>query len=148
SRHAVSLTGAIEIIGVLVVAEEYGIDLPDLGCRARRTAELLQRDMRQLIFAWSVEGRIGEQAEAIGFDERGGPANESDHQSAHDTKTERANVDNVPHPKRNATSHLVNRAAGHQGEPAAHVRFALNANIASRHRPLRMRPLRTARRGK
>src|SRR5262249_15996400 len=104
-----------EIIGVLVVAEEYGIDLPDLGCRARRTAELLQRDMRQLIFTWSVEGRIGEQAEAIGFDELGGPANERDHRCAHDTKTEPANVDNVPHAKRNARSHLVNSAADHSG---------------------------------
>jgi hypothetical protein len=45
---------------MLIVAEEDRIDLSDLvGC-ARRPGELLQRDMRQLIFTWSIEGRISE----------------------------------------------------------------------------------------
>src|SRR5262245_14663237 len=100
--------------------------------------------MRQLIFAGSVEGRIGEQAEAIGFDERGGPANESDHRCAHDTKTERANVGNVPHPKRKATSHLVNSAADHSGRVDSACPLCSNANPASRHRPSSDAPLANA----
>ena len=58
--HGVSFASVIEIVSVLVVAEEDRIDLSNLmGC-ARRPGELLQRDMRQLVFTWSIEGRVSE----------------------------------------------------------------------------------------
>jgi hypothetical protein len=56
--HCVSFAGAIEIVSMLVVAQEYRVDFSDLICRARRPGELFQRDMRQLVFTWSIECRI------------------------------------------------------------------------------------------
>jgi hypothetical protein len=36
--HCVSFAGAVEIVGMLVMAEQHRIDLSDLVCRARRPA--------------------------------------------------------------------------------------------------------------
>ena len=60
--HSVSFAGTIEIVSMLVVAQEYRVDLSDLICRPRRPGELFQRDMRQLVFTWSIKCRISEQA--------------------------------------------------------------------------------------
>jgi hypothetical protein len=37
-----------------------------------------QRDMRQLVFTWSIKCRISEQAEAVRFDECSGTADQTD----------------------------------------------------------------------
>src|SRR5262249_51269284 len=54
------------------------------SARPRRPGELFQRDMRQLVFTWSIKCRISEQAEAVRFDECSGPANQSDDWCTHD----------------------------------------------------------------
>ncbi len=63
---------------MLVVAEQHGIDLADRIRAERGTDQLFQLHMRQLIGAGLVEGRIGEQPEAVDFDERGGAADQGD----------------------------------------------------------------------
>src|SRR5215813_15484946 len=82
--HSVSFAGTIEIVSMLVVAQEYRVDLSDLICRPRRPGELFQRDMRQLVFTWSIKCRISEQAETVRFDECSGTANQSDDWCTHD----------------------------------------------------------------
>ena len=52
----------IEIVGMLIMAEQHGIDFADRVCAQRGTDEFLQPHMRQLIGAGRIEGRIGEQA--------------------------------------------------------------------------------------
>ena len=68
----------IEVVGVLVVAEQHGVDLADLVRAERGPGQLFQFDMRQLIGAGRVKGRIGEQPKAVDFDERGGAADQGD----------------------------------------------------------------------
>src|SRR5262249_41296656 len=82
--HSVSFAGTIEIVSMLVVAQEYRVDLSDLICRRRRSGELFQRDMRQLVFTWSIKCRISEQVETVRFDECSGTANQSDDWCTHD----------------------------------------------------------------
>src|SRR5262245_9684673 len=55
----VSFAGTIEIVSMLVVAQEYRVDLSDLICRPRRPGELFQRDMRQLVF--TLEHQMSDQ---------------------------------------------------------------------------------------
>jgi hypothetical protein len=50
----------IEVVSMLVVAQENRIDLTDLFCRARWPGNFLQGDMRKLLCTGWVEGRIGE----------------------------------------------------------------------------------------
>ena len=54
--------GVIEIVGMLVVAEQHGIDRLDGGCGKRWTCRLRQRDVREPIRAGRIESRIGEAA--------------------------------------------------------------------------------------
>jgi hypothetical protein len=68
----------IEIVRMLVVAEQHGIDLADIIGAERRANQLFQLHMRQLISAGLIEGRIGEQPEAVDFDQRGGAADQGD----------------------------------------------------------------------
>ena len=42
--HSVSFAGTIEIVSMLVVAQEYRVDLSDLICRPRRPGQLFQRE--------------------------------------------------------------------------------------------------------
>jgi hypothetical protein len=61
----------IEIVGVLIVAEQHGIDRPDRFRAQGRACGLLQRHMRQAVLAGSVERRIGQQAKAVDFEQGG-----------------------------------------------------------------------------
>jgi hypothetical protein len=70
--------GIVEIVGVLVVAEQDGIDLADRLRTERRSRQLLEFHMRQLIGPGRVEGRIGEQPKAIDLDQGGGAADQGD----------------------------------------------------------------------
>ncbi len=70
--------GMIEIVGMLIVAQQHGVDLADRIGAERRAGQLLQLDVRQFVGAGIIEGRIGEQAKAVDFDECGGAANERD----------------------------------------------------------------------
>jgi hypothetical protein len=63
---------------MLVVAEQHGIDLADIMRAERRADQLFKLHMRQLVAAGAVEGRIGEKAEAVDLDQRGGAADQSD----------------------------------------------------------------------
>ena len=72
------LAGMIEIVGMLVVAEQHRVDLADRVGRHRGARQLLQLHMRQLIVAGRIEGRIGEQAKAVDLDQRGGTADQGD----------------------------------------------------------------------
>lgn len=68
----------IKIVGMLVVAKQHGIDVTDHVCGHRGTNQLFQLHMRQLIGAGCIEGRIGEQAEAIDFNQCGRAADQGD----------------------------------------------------------------------
>ena len=70
--------GMIEVVRMLVVAEQHRVDLADLVRAQCRTRQFFQFHMRQLIGAGRVEGGIGEQPEAVDFDERGGAADQGD----------------------------------------------------------------------
>ena len=70
--------GIVEIVGVLVVAEQDRIDRADRVGLQCGTDRLLQRHMRQLIGARRIEGRIGEQAEPVDLDQRSGAADQGD----------------------------------------------------------------------
>ena len=54
----------IEIVGMLVVAEQDCVDRPDIRDGECRTRGLGQRDVRQLVFAGLIEGGIGEETKA------------------------------------------------------------------------------------
>ena len=73
-----SPAGIIEIVGMLIVAEQHGIDFADRVRAERRARQLLELHMRQLIGPRRIEGRIGEQPEAIDFDQGGGTADQGD----------------------------------------------------------------------
>ena len=64
------LARMVEIVSVLVVAEQHGVDGAQLVCRQGRSRSLGQRDMRQRIVAGKMEGRIGKQPEAVDLDQR------------------------------------------------------------------------------
>jgi hypothetical protein len=76
-------TGMVEIVRVLVVAQQHGIDRADVVRTNGRRAGLLQRDMRQLILAWQVESRIGQQTKPSEFDEDRGAADQSEARAGH-----------------------------------------------------------------
>src|SRR5262249_38502232 len=82
--HSVSFAGAIEIVSMLVVAQEYRVDLSDLVCRPRRPGELFQRDRRHIVSTWGTKGRTSSQEEAVRSDECSGTANQSDDWCTHD----------------------------------------------------------------
>ena len=68
----------LTIVGVLIVAEQHGIDRANHIWAERRTDQLLQRDVGQRIIARWIEGRIGEQPEAVDFDQCGRAADQRD----------------------------------------------------------------------
>jgi hypothetical protein len=68
----------IEIVRMLVMAEQHGIDFADGVGLERGACELLELHMRQLIGAGPIEGRIGQQTKAVDFDQRGGAADQRD----------------------------------------------------------------------
>jgi hypothetical protein len=73
----------VEVVGVLIVAQQHGIHVPYLiGCK-RRGRQLRQRHLRQAIFARRIEGRIGQQAKAAEFNQRGRTADQGDRQWTH-----------------------------------------------------------------
>src|SRR5512139_1734643 len=70
-------TGIVEIVGVLIVAEQHGIERAELRGRNRGPPCFRQRDMWQLVVAGFVEGWIGEETETAELDERGRATNQS-----------------------------------------------------------------------
>ena len=72
-----SAAGEVEIVRMLVVAQEHRIDLAQLLREHRGLRGLLQSHMRELIIARIVEGRIGQEAQAAKLDERGWPADQA-----------------------------------------------------------------------
>src|SRR5579885_883070 len=74
----------VEIVGVLIVTEQHGIDGADSIERQRRVRCLGQRHVWQRVVARSVECRIGEQPEAADLDQRRGATDESDMWRGHD----------------------------------------------------------------
>ncbi len=66
---------AIEIVEMLIVAEQHGVDRADIARRQSRPGELPQGD-RALVFAGRVEGRVGQEPQAVEFDEHGRAADE------------------------------------------------------------------------
>ena len=82
-QHALRLfkeipAGMVEIVGMLVVAQQHRIDRADIAHAERGTRQLLQFHMRQLILAGRIEGRIGEQAEPVDLDQGGGASDQRD----------------------------------------------------------------------
>jgi hypothetical protein len=70
----------IEIVRVLIMAEQHRVDLADCLRSDGGTCELLQPHMRQLIGARRIEGRIGEQRVTVDFDQSGRAADQGDGQ--------------------------------------------------------------------
>ncbi len=68
----------VEIVRVLVVAQQHRVNRADIARAHRGPGQFLQLHMRQLIGAGLVEGRIGEQAEAVDLDQGGGAADQGD----------------------------------------------------------------------
>jgi hypothetical protein len=62
----------IEIVRVLVVTEQHGIDVADRLGLKRRAGQLLKLHMRQLIGPGRIEGRIGQDPKAVDLNQRGG----------------------------------------------------------------------------
>ena len=77
-------TGPIEIVGMLVVTEQYGVDRSDVGRRTRRTRCFCQCRVRQAVFAGAIEGRIGQEVKPAEFDECCGTPNQGKTCCAHD----------------------------------------------------------------
>ena len=73
-----STSGVIEVVEVLVVAEQHCVDGANLRGRDCRTSGLLQHNASGLILARRIERRIGQNAQASHFDQYGGAANQSD----------------------------------------------------------------------
>jgi hypothetical protein len=76
--------GFVEIVGVLIMAEQHGIDRTDLRCRQRRTRGFPEHHVRQLIFTGCIERRVGEKPKSTDFDEDGRTADQRDPGRAHD----------------------------------------------------------------
>ncbi|GEC57230.1 hypothetical protein BEL01nite_62730 [Bradyrhizobium elkanii] len=68
----------VEIVGMLVVAQQHRIDRADIARAERRTRQFLQFHMRQLILAGCIEGGIGEQAEPVDLDQGGWASDQCD----------------------------------------------------------------------
>lgn len=70
--------GDVEIVGVLVVAEEHRVDGAGLLSEHRGPCGLFQRHMRELIIAGIIECRVGEKAQASKLNERCRAADQGD----------------------------------------------------------------------
>jgi hypothetical protein len=68
----------VEIVRVLIVAQQHRVDRADIARADCGPAQLLQLHMRQLIGAGFVEGRIGQETEAVDLDQGGGAADQRD----------------------------------------------------------------------
>jgi hypothetical protein len=78
------MTAAIvEIVAVLVVAEQHRIDGADVLGAHGRTAGLRQGHVRQFVVARTVEGRIGDEAEAGDLDQHGRTADQGETRCGH-----------------------------------------------------------------
>jgi len=73
----------IEIVRVLVMAEQHGIDVTDGVGAERGAGQFLEFDMRQLIGARRIEGRIGEKPKSVDFNQRGGTADQGNAKGTH-----------------------------------------------------------------
>src|SRR5262249_55547847 len=73
--HSVSFAGAIEIVSMLVMAQQNSVEWSDLFRRERRPGGLFQRHMRYFIRAGGIESRIRHQAEPTRLDECCGAPN-------------------------------------------------------------------------
>src|SRR3954451_24961918 len=72
----------VEIIGMLVMADQHRVDRPDPVGAQRRAGSLGQGDVAQLVLAGCVEGGIGDQAESVRLDQHGRPSYEGRGQCA------------------------------------------------------------------
>ena len=68
----------IEIVRMLIVAQQHRIDFADRLRFHGGSRELFQLHMRQLIAARRIEGGIGQQPKAVDFDQRGRTADQRD----------------------------------------------------------------------
>ena len=68
----------IEIVRVLVVTEQHGIDVADRLGLKRRAGQFFEFHMRQLIGTGRIEGRIGEDPKTLDLNQRGGAADQGD----------------------------------------------------------------------
>jgi hypothetical protein len=73
----------VEVVGMLVVAQEHGIDFADGLGRERGGRRLYERRVRQLVLARRIEGWVGENAKSGRFQESRRPADERDPQRCH-----------------------------------------------------------------
>jgi hypothetical protein len=68
----------VEIVGVLVVAQQHRVDLADCIRGQGRTRSLGQGDIAQPVLTGSIEGGLSDEAEAARFDQHGRSADERD----------------------------------------------------------------------
>jgi hypothetical protein len=68
--------GVVEIIRMLIVAEQHSVDDANVVDRQGRTACLRQLNVRQLIVARRVKRRIGEEPETGDFNQHGWTADQ------------------------------------------------------------------------
>ncbi len=87
-EHAAGLrqemaAAVIEIVGVLIVAEQHGIDGAEIVGVQGGASGLGQCDVRQLVVTRLVEGRIGDETETGDFDQHRRAADQSEARSGH-----------------------------------------------------------------
>jgi hypothetical protein len=72
--------GGVEVVAVVVVGEEDRVDRQEVGRRDRRSGELARRRAppEVVLPARRIERRIGQQAPAVDFDQRGRSADVRD----------------------------------------------------------------------
>ena len=75
----------VEVVRVLVMAQEHGVDRQDLRGRYCRLLGLRQRDVREPILAGRIEGGVGDEAIAIHLDQGRWTADQGDLHAAHAT---------------------------------------------------------------
>lgn len=75
--------GGVEIVGVLIVAQQHRVDQADLRHRDRGRRCLAQCDLRQSILTWRIEGRIRQQTESVDLDEYGRPSDQRQRDIVH-----------------------------------------------------------------
>jgi hypothetical protein len=67
----------VEVVKMLVVAEQYGIDRANFTSRPGRAGRLFQDNTPRLITSWGIEGGICKHPHPGQFDEEGRTANKS-----------------------------------------------------------------------
>src|SRR6185437_4077373 len=75
--------GAVEVVEMMIMAEQDGIDLPELVDGHSRALALLQRiDGRRIIRPAGIKGRVGQQLQAVPFEQCGRAADVRSDQAA------------------------------------------------------------------